>query len=58
MDVGYRCNGGPLHLKRLNLECPKSGTLTFTLNGMTGRYVYKTHEQYAIAIGSYFKWVS
>jgi hypothetical protein len=32
----YRCIGGPLHDQVLRLSC--GGTLSFTLNGMTGRY--------------------
>lgn len=35
---GLPCLGGPLNGLRLELDCPQSGTLNFTLNGQTGRY--------------------
>ncbi len=54
---GLRCEGGPLHMQRLILDCYKSGTVTFTLNGQTGRYIYARHEEY-FKVGSYLKWQS
>lgn len=58
IDVGYRCQGGPFHMQRLNLECPKSGTLKFSCKGMKGFYKFVSHPKGGIAVGSFLKWVS
>lgn len=56
-DYCLRCVGGPLHGKRLRLEEYQSGTLTFTLKGQSGRYIYQKHETY-FNTGSYLLWRS
>lgn len=40
MEKTLNCEGGPYSGRSLTLQNPKSGTLTFSVKGMKGRYVH------------------
>lgn len=44
---GLVCVGGPYAHHSILLECPKSGTLVFSVKGFTGRYVYHQCKSYS-----------